>query len=82
MNYSDYSPKESKVSEKVMIEYLLSRLTRKLQDTAELIRKTGDSQWNSEMIVLVDSLLQLENIRTCKRILVETNISNEYIKQS
>jgi hypothetical protein len=74
MNYSDYSPKDSKVSEKVMIEYLLSRLTRKLQDTAELIRKTGDSQWNSEMIVLVDSLLQLENIRHCKRILVETNI--------
>jgi hypothetical protein len=71
MNYSDYSPKDNKVSEKVMIEYLLSRLTRKLQDTAELIRKTGDSQWNSEMIVLVDSLLQLENIRTCKRILVE-----------
>ena len=71
MNSLKYIPKDLKVSERVMIEYLLSRLTRKLQDTAEFIRKTGDSQWNSEMIVLVDSLLQLENIRMCKRILVE-----------
>ena len=71
MNSLKYIPKDLKVSERVMIEYLLSRLTRKLQDTAEFIRKTGDSQWNSEMIVLVDSLLQLENIRMCKRILLE-----------
>jgi hypothetical protein len=69
MNSLDYTPKYSKGSEKIMIEYLLSRLTRKLQETAEMIRKTGDSQWNSEMIVLVDSLLQLENIRHCKIIL-------------
>ena len=68
---NSYTPKDLKVSEKVMIEYLLSRLTRKLQEAAEFIRETGDSQWNSELIVLVDSLLQLENIRTCKRILLE-----------
>ena len=71
MNSLKYIPKDLKVSERVMIEYLLSRLTRKLQESAEFIRETGDSQWNSELIVLVDSLLQLENIRTCKRILVE-----------
>ena len=72
MNSLDYIPKDRKVSEKLMIEYLLSRLTRKLQDFTESIRLTQDRQWDSEMIVLNDSLLQLENIRLCKRILDKT----------
>ena len=72
MNSLDYIPKDRKVSEKLMIEYLLSRLTRKLQDFTESIRLTLYRQWDSEMIVLNDSLLQLENIRLCKRILDKT----------
>lgn len=74
MNSSDYIPKDLKVSEKLMIEYMLSRVARKLQETAEFIRKTSDSQWNNELIVLVDTLLQLENIRMCKRMVVEIKI--------
>jgi hypothetical protein len=73
MNSSNYIPKDRKVSEKFMIEYQLSRLTRKLQDITEFIRLSQDRQWDGEMIVLVDSLLQLENIRVCKRI-VERNL--------
>ena len=72
MNSLDYIPKDSKVSETLMIEYLLSRLTRKLQDSIEFIRLTQDRQWDSEMIVLNDALLHLENIRLCKRIIDKT----------
>ena len=68
MNSSNYIPKDRKVSEKLMIEYMLTRLTRKLQDITEFIRLSQDRQWDSEMIVLNDSLLHLENIRLCKRI--------------
>ena len=72
MNSSEYTPKDRKVSDKLMIEYQLSHLTRKLQDIIEFIRLASNRQWDSEMIVLNDSLLQLENIRLCKRILDKT----------
>ena len=68
MNSLKYIPKDNKV----YIEYQLSLLTRKLQDTTEFIRKTGDSQWDIELIILNNVLLRLENLRHYKLNLEET----------
>ena len=75
MYSSNFSSKDYKVSENLIIDLQLLRLKRQLQDIKSMLKDANDMQYASEMITISDALLRLENIQLFKTLLTkEANI--------
>ena len=71
MYSSKFSSKDYKVSETLTIDLQLLRLKRQLQDIKVLLKDANDMQYASEMIIITDALLRLENVQMYKLLLAK-----------
>ena len=71
MYSSKFSAKDFKISEKSMIDVQLLRLNRLLQDIKVMLTDANNMQYASEMIIITDALLRLENVQMYKLLLAK-----------
>ena len=71
MYSSKFSSKDYKVSETLTIDLQLLRLKRQLQDIKVMLTDANDMQYASEMIIITDALLRLENLQMYKLLLAK-----------
>ena len=81
MYSSKFSAKDYRVSETLTIDLQLLRLKRQLQDIKVLITDANDMQYASEMIIISDALLRLENVQMYKLLLAK-EISESMVDES
>ena len=81
MYSSKFSAKDYKVSETLTIDLQLLRLKRQLQDIKVLLKDANDMQYASEMIIISDALLRLENVQMYKLLLAK-EISESKVDES
>ena len=81
MYSSKFSAKDYKVSETLTIDLQLLRLKRQLQDIKVLLKDANDMQYASEMIIISDALLRLENVQMYKLLLAK-EISESRVDES
>ena len=81
MYSSKFSSKDYKVSETLTIDLQLLRLKRQLQDIKVLLKDANDMQYASEMIIISDALLRLENVQMYKLLLAK-EISESRVDES
>ena len=81
MYSSKFSAKDYKVSETLTIDLQLLRLKRQLQDIKVLLKDANNMQYASEMIIISDTLLRLENVQMYKLLLAK-EISESKIDES
>ena len=81
MYSSKFSSKDYKVSETLTIDLQLLRLKRQLQDIKVLLKDANDMQYASEMIIISDALLRLENVQMYKLLLAK-EISESKVDES
>ena len=81
MYSSKFSSKDYKVSETLTIDLQLLRLKRQLQDIKVLLKDANDMQYASEMIIISDALLRLENVQMYKLLLAK-EISKSKVDES
>ena len=81
MYSSKFSAKDYKVSETLTIDLQLLRLKRQLQDIKVLLKDANDMQYASEMIIISDALLRLENVQMYKLLLAK-EISESMVDES
>ena len=81
MYSSKFSSKDYKVSETLTIDLQLLRLKRQLQDIKVLLKDANDMQYASEMIIVTDTLLRLENVQMYKLLLAK-EISKSKVDES
>ena len=81
MYSSKFSSKDYKVSETLTIDLQLLRLKRQLQDIKVLLKDANDMQYASEMIIISDTLLRLENVQMYKLLLAK-EISESKVDES
>ena len=81
MYSSKFSAKDYRVSETLTIDLQLLRLKRQLQDIKVLLKDANDMQYASEMIIITDALLRLENVQMYKLLLAK-EISESKVDES
>ena len=81
MYSSKFSAKDYKASETLTIDLQLLRLKRQLQDIKVLLKDANDMQYASEMIIVSDALLRLENVQMYKLLLAK-EISESKVDES
>ena len=81
MYSSKFSSKDYKASETLTIDLQLLRLKRQLQDIKVLLKDANDMQYASEMIIISDALLRLENVQMYKLLLAK-EISESKVDES
>ena len=81
MYSSKFSSKDYKASETLTIDLQLLRLKRQLQDIKVLLKDANDMQYASEMIIISDALLRLENVQMYKLLLAK-EISESMVDES
>ena len=81
MYSSKFSAKDYRVSETLTIDLQLLRLKRQLQDIKVLLKDANDMQYASEMIIISDTLLRLENVQMYKLLLAK-EISESMVDES
>ena len=81
MYSSKFSAKDYKMSEKTMIDVQLLRLNRLLQDIKVMLTDANNMQYASEMIIITDALLRLENVQMYKLLLAK-EISESKVDES
>ena len=81
MYSSKFSSKDYKASETLTIDLQLLRLKRQLQDIKVLLKDANDMQYASEMIIISDTLLRLENVQMYKLLLAK-EISESMVDES
>ena len=81
MYSSKFSSKDYKASEKSMIDLQLLRLNRLIQDIKVMLTDANDMRYASEMIIISDTLLRLENLQMYKLLLAK-EISKSKVDES